>query len=85
LGLLEPFFYVYSYASGQLISKSLQELLKEDKTYINKIKMFLSAGESNSPENIFKGIGIDISSKDFWEKGIKKIQSDLDELKGLTN
>jgi len=67
------FFYVYSYASGLLISKSLQNGVKQDPSFIEKVKGFLSAGLSDSPENIFKKLDVDISERSFWEKGLAEI------------
>src|SRR3990172_2011652 len=64
------FFYVYSYASGLLISKSLQNAVKENPAFITKVKDFLSAGLSDSPKNIFGNLGIDIADKTFWDKGL---------------
>lgn len=69
------FFYVYSYASGLLISKSLQSSVKENHKFIDKVKDFLSAGKSDSPKNIFANLGIDISNKDFWLKGILEVEN----------
>lgn len=77
------FFYVYSYAFGQLTSKALYEKYKEDKTYIEKIKKFLSAGGSASPENIFKSIGVDLTKPDFFKKGIESIGKDIKLLESL--
>lgn len=71
---IRSFFYVYSYASGLLISKSLQNQVKSDNSYISKVKIFMSAGTSKSPQDIFMDLGIDISKKDFWQKGIEEIQ-----------
>jgi oligoendopeptidase F len=76
---IRNFFYVYSYASGLLISKHLQFFVKKDHQYINKVKEFLSAGLSDSPKNIFKKLGIDISDKKFWLKGVGEIEQLLDE------
>jgi len=81
---IRRFFYVYSYAFGQLISKSLYEKYKEDKKYLAKIIQFLSAGGSDSPENIFKSIGIDVTKPDFWQKGLGSIEKDIDKLEKLT-
>jgi len=67
-------FYVYSYASGLLISKSLQNKLAADPEFITKIKYFLSAGSSDTPKNIFANIGIDISDTKFWQQGIAEIR-----------
>ncbi len=73
------FFYVYSYASGLLISKSLQHSVKQDPAFIHKVKEFLSAGLSDSPKNIFGRLGIDISDKQFWDKGLDEVEKLLDE------
>ena len=68
------FFYVYSYSSGLLISKSLQGEVKKDPEFIEKVKDFLGAGTSDSPKNIFKKMGIDIADKAFWNKGIDEVE-----------
>jgi oligoendopeptidase F len=78
-GHIRSFFYVYSYASGLLISKSLQNSVKEDPGFIGKVKEFLSAGLSDSPKNIFQALGIDITDKRFWNKGLQEVESLLSE------
>ena len=80
---IRRFFYVYSYASGLLISKALQHEYKQDKKFIEKVKSFFSAGESDSPDNIFKSIGIHTNSIDFWKKGVAEISSHLSEAEFL--
>ncbi|MEX0920238.1 MAG: M3 family oligoendopeptidase [Candidatus Pacearchaeota archaeon] len=80
---IREYFYNYSYSSGLLISKSLQSLVKKDKNYVERVKEFLYAGTSDSPKNIFNKIGIDISKKDFWEKGLKEVESLIDETESL--
>jgi len=77
------FFYVYSYASGLLISKSLQNFVKQDPAFVIKVKEFLSAGLSDSPKNIFSKLGIDITDKGFWNKGLEEIEKLLDETEAL--
>lgn len=77
------FFYTYSYSMGLLISKSLYEKYAENKTYINQIKQFMSAGSSMSPYDTFNSIGIDISKKEFWINGVKSIEKDIIELEKL--
>lgn len=81
---IRRFFYVYSYAFGQLISKALYAEYKKDKGFIEQINKFLSAGGSDSPENIFKSIGIDVTKPDFWIKGLKSIEKDIERLEKLT-
>ena len=73
------FFYVYSYASGLLISKSLQNSVKQDPAFIIKVKEFLSAGLSDSPKNIFGRLGIDITDGSFWNRGLDEIERLLNE------
>ena len=76
---IRMFFYVYSYAMGLLISKYLQSKVKENPEFIIKVKEFLSVGLSKSPKVIFSKLGIDITDKTFWEKGISEIESLLTE------
>jgi oligoendopeptidase F len=80
---IREYFYVYSYASGLLISKSLQNLVRENPKNIEKVKEFFSAGTSESPKNIFLKMGIDISDQKFWEKGLDEIENLLDETEAL--
>lgn len=80
---IRTFFYVYSYASGLLISKSMQAAVKENPEFINKVKGFLSAGESESPKNIFKQLGVDITEKSFWDKGLGEVEKLLVETETL--
>jgi oligoendopeptidase F len=73
------FFYVYSYAGGLLISKSLQNAVKKDPAFINNVKGFLSAGLSDSPKNIFQKLGIDITDDTFWDRGLDEVEVLMDE------
>ena len=76
---IRSYFYVYSYASGYLISKFLQGKVKEDPMFIGKVKLFLSAGASESPKSIFMGLGVDISKKEIWQRGLTEIEELLKE------
>lgn len=80
---IRRFFYVYSYAYGHLISSALYSEYKKDKSFKNKIEMFLKAGGSKSPEDIFADIGIDIRNPKFFENGIKLIEEDIKRLEKL--
>lgn len=80
---IRRFFYVYSYASGLLISKSMQNFVKENPEFIEKVKEFLSAGLSDSPKNLFAKMGIDITDKSFWDKGLEEIDNLLKETEEL--
>ncbi len=84
IGHIRRYFYVYSYAFGQLISRALYSEYKKDKKFIEKVNKFLMAGGSMSPESIFKSIGIDVTKPDFWLKGLKSIEKDIEALENLT-
>ena len=77
------FFYVYSYAGGLLISKSLQAGVKKDPAYITKVKGFLAAGLSDSPKNIFLKLGVDMADKQFWDRGLDQVEQLLNETEAL--
>ncbi|MBI5004942.1 MAG: M3 family oligoendopeptidase [Candidatus Lloydbacteria bacterium] len=80
---IRDFFYVYSYASGLLISKAMQAAVRNDKSFIEKVKEFLSAGTSDSPKNIFAKMGIDITNGAFWESGLNEVNHLLGETEAL--
>jgi len=64
------FFYVYSYASGLLISKTLQAMVAKDSGSMVLVKRILSAGTSMSPKELFAEVGIDLTNKAFWVDGV---------------
>lgn len=73
-GHFRTFFYVYSYASGLLISKSLQKMVHEDFRAISKVKEIFSSGSSMSPTQLFKSVGIDITETDYWKEGLSETE-----------
>lgn len=83
IGHIRRFFYVYSYAYGQLISKALHKELKKDKGFIKKVDQFLTAGESMSPEDIFGSLGLDTRSPKLFEDGLASIAEDVQKLEKL--
>ncbi|MEI7604135.1 MAG: M3 family oligoendopeptidase [bacterium] len=83
VGHFRYFFYVYSYATGLLISKSMQNNVKKDHAFIEKVKEFLIAGSSKSPKNIFSDMGIDITDEKFWNAGLDEIDNLLNEVEAL--
>ena len=80
---IRRFFYVYSYAYGQLISKGLHAKLEKDPAFIKKVDGFLSAGESMSPEDIFKKCGLNTKKPDIFLEGLKAIERDVAQLERL--
>lgn len=80
---IRKFFYVYSYAYGELVSSALYEEYTKDKKFLTKIEQFLSAGGSKSPYQIFKDIGIDTTKPDFFLKGLTQIKKEIKTLEKL--
>ncbi|MEI6316551.1 MAG: M3 family oligoendopeptidase [bacterium] len=80
---LRLFFYVYSYAFGELVSNAMYEMYRKDSNFKESIKKFLSAGGSDSPENIFASIGIDVRNPEFFKTGLQKIERDIERLEKL--
>lgn len=77
LSHIRNFFYVYTYAIGSIISRSLYEMWKKDPSVKEKIVQFLSAGGSESPRQIFARLGIDIADKNFIKAGLKSLENDI--------
>lgn len=80
---IRRFFYVYSYAYGQLISKALHKKLAANPGFIDAIDQFLSAGGSASPEDIFASIELNTRSSKVFEEGIASIEEDVKMLEKL--
>lgn len=74
---IRRYFYVYSYAGGLLISKSLQSQVRADAGRIRPVKEFLAAGRSASPKDIFAALDIDIASESFWQGGLDAVEHEL--------
>lgn len=82
---IRNFFYVYSYAFGQLVSRAMVEEWKKDPAFAQKLERFLGAGGSKCVEDIFADAGIDVRSPKFFKKGLEAIERDIDELERLTS
>lgn len=70
--------YVYSYAFGELLVMSLFHRYRLEKsTFIPKYFELLAAGGSDSPYNLLKPFGIDLSDPEFWQGGLQMIDEML--------
>ncbi len=74
---IRRFFYVYSYAYGQLISKALHRKLEKNPAFIEKVDGFLTSGESRSPYDIFKSCGLDTRKPGVFAEGLKSVETDV--------
>lgn len=80
---IRDYFYVYSYVSGLLISKYLQNEVIKDSHFVNKVKNFLAIGRCQSPLIAFSKLGINIADPMFWQKGLLEIKNLLIETEKL--
>ncbi len=76
------FFYVYSYAGGLLVSKYLQNRVKENHSFIKQVKTYYSTGLSKSPKQTLQDIGIKLNSE-FWNRGLAEIEELLAQTRNL--
>jgi oligoendopeptidase F len=71
------YFYVYSYASGILVAKSLKGAANQDPAFIHRLKQFLAAGSSASPRELLERLDINISDSAFWDRGLDQFAAAL--------
>ncbi|MBL1434408.1 hypothetical protein COB87_002490 [Candidatus Wolfebacteria bacterium] len=75
---LRNFFYVYTYAYGQLVSKALFARYKKDPSYAEKIDIFLTRGGSASAEEIFEEIGLSFKDGAVFKEGLDALEKDIE-------
>lgn len=73
------FFYVYTYAYGQLVSKALFARYKKDKEYAKQIDIFLTSGGSMGAEKIFEDIGLSFEDGAVFKEGLTALEKDIEE------
>ena len=73
-------FYVYKYATGIISAISIAERIStEGETAVNDYKKFLSSGGSNSPVELLKIAGVDLTDKKAYNVAMKSFKDALDE------
>ncbi len=74
-------FYCYAYAFGNLLTLSLYQMYhKEGPKAVPHILEMLSKGGSESPVDITKAVGVDITSEKFWQQGFDAIRDMLKQI-----
>jgi len=64
-------YYNYPYVYAQLFVYAMYRLYKEQgKEFVPKLKSLLAAGSSRSPRDLAAEIGFDVTTEEFWQKGI---------------
>ncbi len=68
-------YYNYPYIYAQLFVYAMYRLYKEQgREFVPKLKALLAAGSSKSPRELAAQIGFDITSGEFWLKGIDQFK-----------
>jgi oligoendopeptidase F len=77
-------FYVYAYAFGDCLVNSLFGLYQEAHPgFVEKYFAMLRAGGSKHHSELLAPFGLDASKREFWQKGLKLIESMIDELEAM--
>ena len=77
-------FYVYQYSTGFAAAQALSDgIIKEGKPAIDRYLSFLRAGSSDTPINVLKKAGVDMSSPEPIKQTIAKMNRYMDELEKL--
>jgi oligoendopeptidase F len=72
-------YYNYPYVFAGLFVYAMYKLYKEQgKNFVPKFKAFLAAGSSKSPRELAAEIGFDITTEEFWQKGIDQFSEFID-------
>ncbi|MBQ9710483.1 MAG: oligoendopeptidase F, partial [Clostridia bacterium] len=77
-------FYVYKYATGIISAISIAErIYSEGEPAVKDYFKFLSSGGSNSPVELLKLAGVDLTKKTAFEAAMKSFKSTLEEFNKL--
>lgn len=74
-------FYCYAYSFGNLLVLALYRMYKEQgPSFVPKYLELLSAGGSQSPQDILNKVGVDMTSEAFWQSGFDTIRGMVNDL-----
>lgn len=77
-------FYVYKYATGIISALSFADMiLSDDKDAVDKYKQFLSSGGKDSPVEILKQAGVDLTKNEPYERAFKTFKEYLERYSSL--
>ncbi len=77
-------FYVYAYAFGDCLVNSLYGLYKEAHPgFVDKYFDLLKAGGSKHHSEMLAPFGLDARDPEFWNKGLRVLESMIDELERM--
>ena len=74
-------FYNYPYVFAKLFTFALYRLYREQgRAFVPKLKTLLAAGSSKSPAQLAAELGFDITTEEFWAKGMRQAEEFIDQL-----
>ena len=77
-------FYVYKYATGIISAISIAErIYNEGESAVKDYFRFLSSGGSDSPVELLKLAGVDLTKKDAYKAAMKSFEDALNEFENL--
>jgi oligoendopeptidase F len=77
--------YVYAYAFGNLLALSVyHRYLEVGPSFVDKYLDFLAAGGSTRPDELVRGLGMDITDPGFWDAGLKILDGMVSEVERLS-
>lgn len=78
-------FYVYKYATGIISAISIVEkILSEGEKAVSDYKAFLSSGGSDSPVELLKIAGVDLTSREPFDAAMRAFENALNEFEDLS-
>ncbi|MDC0558897.1 M3 family oligoendopeptidase [Candidatus Izimaplasma bacterium] len=78
-------FYNFPYAFGLLFAKGIYaEYIKNGPDFVSKINLLLQKTGQNTVEDVASLVGLDISSKEFWNSSLDVIVKEIDLFLELT-
>lgn len=77
-------FYNFPYAFGLLFAKGLYaKYLEQGDPFVKDYEQLLSVTGKNSVEDVARTVGIDLTSKEFWQQSLKIITDDIEKFEQL--
>lgn len=77
--------YVYAYSFGELLVLALYKLYQEEgASFVPKYIDLLAAGDSDYPDRLLAGVGVDINDAGFWQKGVDVIEEWVTQAEALS-
>ncbi|MSP63605.1 MAG: M3 family oligoendopeptidase [Myxococcales bacterium] len=79
-------FYCYSYAYGQLLVLALyRRYLEEGEAFVPRYLELLAGGGSGTPEELLRGVGIDLHAPGFWQLGFDTLRDLVDQFRATVS